>query len=239
MPLRNLSSKVTAVEVMVAIDESGKVVKAEPQPQPGVNPVMCPPPCKPPGNGPSTPRAGATSRLRARCSCASISPLARDRRARTPYLLLRRVYRLSSVLIEQVWYLRISNVKGFLGFIAIAVFVPSTWAVSACDLNQDGSVNVVDVQLATNMTLGLTPCTADVYGSDVCNVIVIQRVTNAALGGTCVTGTSAVSHSVTLSWLASSTTGVTGYNVYRGTTTGGPVYEGDDFGGHRPRIHGH
>ncbi len=40
VPLRNLSSKVTAVEVMVAIDESGKVVKAEPQPQPGVNPVM-------------------------------------------------------------------------------------------------------------------------------------------------------------------------------------------------------
>jgi len=113
-------------------------------------------------------------------------------------------------------------VKGFLAFVAIAVFVPATWAVSACDLNQDGSVNVVDVQLATNMTLGLTPCTADVYGSDVCNVIVIQRVTNAALGGTCVTGTSAVSHSVTLSWLASSTTGVTGYNVYRGTATGGP-----------------
>lgn len=38
--LRNLSSKVTTVEVMVAIDASGKVVKAEPQPQAGVNPMI-------------------------------------------------------------------------------------------------------------------------------------------------------------------------------------------------------
>jgi hypothetical protein len=114
-------------------------------------------------------------------------------------------------------------VKGLLALATAAVFVSATWAqTSACDLNQDASVNVVDVQLATNMTLSLAPCTANVYGPNVCNIIVVQRVTNAALGGSCVTGTGTVAHSVTLSWLASTSSGVVGYNLYRGTTSGGP-----------------
>ena len=113
--------------------------------------------------------------------------------------------------------------KGLLVFLTAALFVASTWAQSsACDLNGDGAVNILDVQLATNMTLGLAPCTANVYGADVCNIIVVQRVTNTALGASCVTGTSATSHSVVLSWLASTSSGVAGYNVYRGTVTGGP-----------------
>jgi hypothetical protein len=87
---------------------------------------------------------------------------------------------------------------------------------SRCDLNQDGVVNVVDVQLATDMDLGLTPCTADIDLPDVCNPTVVNRVVNAALGAVCV-----VNHQVTLNWTASSST-VSGYNVYRGTTTGGP-----------------
>ena len=97
----------------------------------------------------------------------------------------------------------------------------SAWAqaANACDLNQDGSVNIVDVQLAVNMTLGLTPCTSTILGTGVCNVVVVQRVTNAFLSGTCLTGTT---HSVTLNWTASTSTNVTGYNVYRGLTSGGP-----------------
>ena len=98
-------------------------------------------------------------------------------------------------------------------------FKAKTVAVSsACDLNQDGTVNVVDVQLATNMYLGMTPCTANIDGSGVCNTIVVHQVETAALGGACVT---AGSHTVTLNWTASTTSGVN-YNVYRSATSGGP-----------------
>jgi hypothetical protein len=91
---------------------------------------------------------------------------------------------------------------------------------NACDLNGDGTVNSADVQLAINMSLGLTGCTANIAGANVCNVIVVQRVVNASLGGACLTSTGI--HSVSLNWAASSSTGVTGYNVYRATTSGGP-----------------
>jgi fibronectin type 3 domain-containing protein len=66
------------------------------------------------------------------------------------------------------------------------------------------------------MDLGLLTCTADIDGASVCNPAVVQRVVNAALGQVCV-----VNHTVTLNWTASTST-VAGYNVYRGTTSGGP-----------------
>lgn len=93
---------------------------------------------------------------------------------------------------------------------------------SACNLNQDGSTNVADVQLGVNMTLGLTPCTANIVGPGICNVVVVQRVVNAALGGPCVTDNPPASHTVLLSWSASTSQGVAGHNVYRGTSAGGP-----------------
>jgi fibronectin type 3 domain-containing protein len=89
---------------------------------------------------------------------------------------------------------------------------------SACDVNLDGTVNVVDVQLVTNMTVGVTPCTVNIVGSGVCNADVVNRVITAALGGGCVTGSS---HSVSLTWSPSSSSGVAGYNVYRSSTSGG------------------
>jgi len=92
-------------------------------------------------------------------------------------------------------------------------------ALNACDLNADHMVNIVDVQLAINMALALTPCTADVIGAGVCNIIIVQRITNAALSGQCVTGSA---HSAALTWTASTSSNVTGYNVYRGTQSGGP-----------------
>jgi hypothetical protein len=96
----------------------------------------------------------------------------------------------------------------------------SAWAqaLNACDLNKDGSVNIVDVQLSVNMALGLAPCTSAVLGAGVCNIVVVQRVTNAVLSGTCLTGTP---HSVTVNWTASTST-VAGYNVYRALASGGP-----------------
>ena len=67
-------------------------------------------------------------------------------------------------------------------------FTFQTPGASACDLNFDGIISVLDAQLAVNMSLGTTPCTANINGPGVCEVTTIQRVVNAALGGTCVTG---------------------------------------------------
>lgn len=89
-------------------------------------------------------------------------------------------------------------------------------AANACDLNSDGAVNSADVTVAVNMSLGSANCTANVIGSGTCNAVVVQRVINA-IGGLCVTGTA---RSVNLTWVASTTSTVTGYNVYRTTTSG-------------------
>ena len=106
--------------------------------------------------------------------------------------------------------------------VALVLIVPlcsMARAANACDLNQDGVVNVLDVQLAINMSTGLAPCTANIAGPGVCNWVTIQRVITASLGGTCVT---TIPHSVTLNWIASTSPNVIGYNVYRATQPNGP-----------------
>lgn len=71
---------------------------------------------------------------------------------------------------------------------SITLFVIPASAAS-CDVNADGAVNVVDVQLAINQVLAILPCTTgDLQHNGQCNVIDVQRVVNAALGGPCVTG---------------------------------------------------
>lgn len=114
--------------------------------------------------------------------------------------------------------------KGFLAIGVVSLLFPaaaSAQALNACDLNADGVVNVFDIQLAINMVVGLAPCTANITAAGVCNIAVIQRVTNAVLTGACLTGLVAP-HTVTLNWTASTSSNVTGYNVYRGTLAGGP-----------------
>jgi hypothetical protein len=55
-----------------------------------------------------------------------------------------------------------------------------------CDLN-GGGVNVSDVQVCANQAIGGAACTnGDIDHSGTCTVIDVQRVVNAALGGTCV-----------------------------------------------------
>ena len=90
--------------------------------------------------------------------------------------------------------------------------------VNPCDLNKDGAVDFLDVQLATNMALGSAACTANVAGAGVCTVVAVQRVINAFLTGTCIATTP---HSVTLTWTASTSPNVIGYNIYRGPASNG------------------
>jgi len=91
---------------------------------------------------------------------------------------------------------------------------------NACDLTGDKVVNTADVQAAINMSLGISPCTANIVGAGVCNAEVVQRVINAYLGGGCLTSIGL--HVVSLTWTASTSPGVVGYQVCRGTNSGGP-----------------
>lgn len=88
-------------------------------------------------------------------------------------------------------------------------------ALNVCDLNADGAVNTADVNLAIGMSTGaITPCTANVIGNGICNVVMVQRVINAAQGASC-------GRTATLSWTASISPAVTGYKIYRSITNGG------------------
>jgi hypothetical protein len=99
---------------------------------------------------------------------------------------------------------------------ASAAFLPLEGAaLNACDLNADGAVNAADVNLAIGMSTGaIAPCTASVIGASVCNVVMVQRVINAAQGASC-------GRTARLTWTASASQGVTGYKVYRSLTNGG------------------
>ena len=106
-----------------------------------------------------------------------------------------------------------------LALLANPVFAQGT----ACDLDGSGSVNVVDVNRTVSMVLGTVPCTASVEGLNTCTIVTVQRVVNSALGQPCVAYNS-TTHTVGLTWLASPSTNVVGYNVYRRSTpTGTPV----------------
>ena len=59
---------------------------------------------------------------------------------------------------------------------------------SPCDLNNDGIVNVLDVQLMVGQALGTSACTNRLDGGATCDVIDVQRVVNAALGAACRVG---------------------------------------------------
>jgi len=58
-------------------------------------------------------------------------------------------------------------------------------STSACDLNGDGVVNILDVELAIQAELGNIPCTAS---SGICNAAYVNQIINAALGLGCMLG---------------------------------------------------
>jgi hypothetical protein len=88
----------------------------------------------------------------------------------------------------------------------------SSAQTTSCDVNGDGAVNVVDVQLLINMELGAATCTANIGGVLQCSDSARQVVIKGALGQGC--------HFIQLSWAASTSSGITGYNIYRGTSSG-------------------
>ena len=63
--------------------------------------------------------------------------------------------------------------------------VPASCTASPCDLNVDGSTNVLDVQLIINEALGVAAALHDVNQDGAVNVLDIQIVINAALGMSC------------------------------------------------------
>lgn len=108
-----------------------------------------------------------------------------------------------------ITFLRTSTV-----LFSMAGFSVQAAALNACDLNADGVVNTTDVNMAISMSTGsVTPCTANIIGTGVCNVVMVQRVINAAQGANC-------GRTVTLNWTASVSTGVVGYKVYRSIVNG-------------------
>ena len=69
-----------------------------------------------------------------------------------------------------------------------ASYYTATWELSlgsatTFDLNGDGTVNVLDVQIAIEQALGLQPCkTADFNGDGKCNGVDVQMIVNKAIG---------------------------------------------------------
>jgi hypothetical protein len=73
---------------------------------------------------------------------------------------------------------------------------------------------------STSFSVQFTPTVA---GSDSGSVTVTSNTPNSpTMVATSGTGTAAVAHSVTLSWVASTSSTVVGYNIYRGSVSGGP-----------------
>ncbi len=68
----------------------------------------------------------------------------------------------------------------------LSALIPGLLATSPCDLNDDGVVNIADVQIAVNQVLGISACTMNLDGTGTCDVADVQRVIAAALGSACV-----------------------------------------------------
>jgi hypothetical protein len=84
--------------------------------------------------------------------------------------------------VNKKWYDNLVVAKSYIGPVS------SGAAASACDVNNDSTTNVSDVQLCANQAIGMATCSAgDINKDGACNVVDVQRVVNGALGGPCVT----------------------------------------------------
>jgi Bacterial Ig domain/Purple acid Phosphatase, N-terminal domain len=86
-------------------------------------------------------------------------------------------------------YVKQWNGSAWTGAGGVAPPPPPPTPTSSCDLNGDGKVDSLDIQLAVSQALGTIPCTtADLQQIGQCTVVGVQRVINASLGGACKTG---------------------------------------------------
>lgn len=102
------------------------------------------------------------------------------------------------------------------GSVTINSLTPSTseFAISGITL----PVTIASGKTAT-FTVAFTPQSS---GAATANISIASNASNPTLTeGLAGTGSAAVQHTVNLAWIASTST-VTGYNVYRGTVSGGP-----------------
>jgi hypothetical protein len=84
-------------------------------------------------------------------------------------------------------YFALRQLSSFVTLNAFSI-TPST-SSSACDLNADGVVNSLDVQIAIGQALGSSSCSnGDLNADGICNIVDVQRVINAASGQVCKTG---------------------------------------------------
>lgn len=94
--------------------------------------------------------------------------------------------------------------------ISLALLTGGAWAQTSCDLNGDGVVDLVDVQLMDSwQPPAACPQSVNVVSRGICSDLARQVVLNAALGRAC--------HYVELNWKPSTSPGIAGYNIYRGT----------------------
>jgi hypothetical protein len=106
--------------------------------------------------------------------------------------------------------LTITGTSGSLSQTATATLVVSS-SSSACDVNKDGLVNVVDVQIAADNYVSCSTAAFSTFYSQVVTGVLSSCPVTSGL------------HTVSLSWTASTTSGVS-YNVYRATASGGYNY---------------
>lgn len=60
------------------------------------------------------------------------------------------------------------------------------FAALACDINNDGALNVLDVAITHRQILGTWPITADLDNDGRVTIVDLQRVNIAVMGGACV-----------------------------------------------------
>jgi hypothetical protein len=63
--------------------------------------------------------------------------------------------------------------------------VLTVMALTECDVNHDGIINVGDVQSVINEALGVTPASNDLNGDGTVSVVDVQISINAVLGLGC------------------------------------------------------
>lgn len=95
--------------------------------------------------------------------------------------------------------------------VALKPATTTSTSSNACDVNKDGTANVLDVQVAADNYVSCPSSSFQTFYSQVITGVLSSCPVSSGL------------HTVSLSWTASTTSGVS-YNVYRATTSGGYNY---------------